>query len=87
MTDEFHQRLEAIEKRNARVESNKAWETSWLRRGTIALLTYITVVIYHLSIGAHNVLIISLVPVIGFVVSTLSLQIIRSRFDKYRGEH
>lgn len=79
---DIEQRIEAIEERNKHVEKNKAWEISIVRRVSIAILTYGTVVAYHIIIGADNVFIISLVPVIGFLLSTLSLQFIRNRFEK-----
>ena len=79
---DIEQRIETIEARNRTVESNKAWETSLIRRVSIAMMTYIVVVIYHLIIGAKNVYIISAVPVIGFILSTLSLQYIRSIFNR-----
>ncbi len=34
--------LKVINQRNRRVESDKAWETSLLRRATICFLTYMT---------------------------------------------
>ena len=79
---DIEQRIETIEARNRTVESNKAWENSLIRRVSIAMMTYIVVVIYHLIIGAKNVNIISAVPVIGFILSTLSLQYIRSIFNR-----
>ena len=82
----IEERIESIEKRNAQVESNKSWETSWVRKISIAILTYITVVVYHLIIDAENPLIVSIVPVIGFLLSTLSLQFIRKRFESNKGE-
>ena len=36
----------AIKQRNARVEAEKAWETSWTRRIIIALLTYCVIGAY-----------------------------------------
>lgn len=80
--EELENRLRQIENRNALVEGNKAWETSLIRRLSVASLTYVTVVVYHLIIGAHNVFVISLVPVMGYLLSTLSLQFIRKRFEK-----
>lgn len=79
---EIEERIAALEARNIKVDSNKKWETSTIRRVSIAILTYIVIVIYHLLIGAKNVYIISAVPVMGFLLSTLSLQIIRSLFER-----
>lgn len=79
---EIEIRLIEIETRNKRVESNKRWETSYTRRGSIAVLTYVSIVCYHLIIGAKNVMLVSAVQVLGFILATLSLQVIRSLFEK-----
>ncbi len=74
-----------IKKRNKRVELDKAWETSFTRRFCICVLTYIIVVLYSYTIRyTDNVLFSSLVPVIGFTLSTLSLGGIRKIWEKYR---
>ena len=39
-------RLAEIESRNARVENDKAWETSWTFKLTIAIMTYLILGIY-----------------------------------------
>lgn len=70
-------RLTAIEKRNAKVELDKAWETSWTRRISIFLLTYIVVVIYLHIIHNDKPFINAFVPAIGFFLSTLVLKQIR----------
>lgn len=44
--EELKKEIEQIEKRNKRVEIDKAWETSFTRRVCIMLLTYIIVIIY-----------------------------------------
>ena len=36
-------RIALIEQRNSRVEADKAWETSWARKVSIAFVTYIVV--------------------------------------------
>lgn len=75
--------VEEIKLRNKRVEKDKEWETSWTRRICIAVLTYIVVVCYsYLIKNVDNVFLSSLVPVIGFILSTLSLKIIRKIWEK-----
>ena len=75
---ELEERIKRIEERNKKVELDKKWETSWTRRICIMILTYIIVIIYsYLVRNYDNILLSSLVPVIGFVLSTLSLRIIR----------
>ena len=76
-------RIKKIEERNKRVELDKAWETSWTRKICIIILTYIIVVIYSILIREYNyVLLTSLVPVIGFTLSTLSLKAARKVWEK-----
>ena len=75
---ELEKEIEEIKKRNIRVEKDKAWETSFTRKVCIAILTYIVVVSYTFIIKSiDNVFLSSLVPVIGFLLSTLSLKLIR----------
>ena len=74
----IEKKITEIEKRNKRVELDKEWETSWTRRISIMILTYIVVVIYSFIIKKYNnIFLSSLVPVIGFALSTLSLKIVR----------
>ena len=83
--NELEKRIDLIEKRNKRVETDKAWETSWTRKICIMILTYIIVVIYSYIVRNYdNVLLSSLVPVIGFTLSTLSLGIIRKIWESKR---
>ena len=76
--DLLQEEIEKIKLRNARVELDKTWETSWTRRLLICLLTYLVVVAYSLTINKiSNIWLSSFVPVIGFTLSTLSLKFIR----------
>jgi hypothetical protein len=75
-------RVAAIEARNQNVELDKAWETSWTRRLSIALLTYVIVVTYLFVIGNSQPFINALVPPTGFILSTLVLKSIRNFWQK-----
>lgn len=82
--DLLQEEIEKIKTRNARVELDKAWETSWTRRLFICLLTYLVVVAYTLTIDKiSNIWLSSVVPVIGFTLSTLSLKFIRKIWEKH----
>ena len=75
---DLEKEIEQIKQRNKKVELDKAWETSWTRRICIMILTYIVVIIYSYLIRRTNkIALSSLVPVIGFTLSTLSLKLIR----------
>ena len=81
--DNLKNEIEAIKKRNKRVELDKKWETSWTRRLCICVLTYIVVVCYSLMIqNQTSIFLSSLVPVIGFALSTLSLRGVRKLWEK-----
>lgn len=74
--------IKKIQERNKRVELDKAWETSWTRRICIMILTYIVVIIYSYVIKKFdNIFLSSLVPVIGFTLSTLSLKLVRKIWE------
>ena len=75
--------IEKILKRNKKVELDKAWETSWMRKICVMILTYIVVVLYSFSTNKiNNIFLSSLIPVIGFILSTLSLNKIRKIWEK-----
>ena len=80
--NEIKEEIEKIKSRNKRVELDKKWETSWTRRICICILTYIVVVVYSIMIQkVSNIWLSSLVPVIGFTLSTLSLRFIRQIWE------
>ncbi|MCK5611185.1 hypothetical protein KAR91_55440 [Candidatus Pacearchaeota archaeon] len=69
----IEKRINDIEKRNNKVELDKAWEISWSRKTLIAILTYITIILFFLVAELPKPFINSIVPTAGFVLSTLSL--------------
>ena len=71
--------IEEIKQRNARVEADKAWETSVFRKVLIAVLTYIVIVIFFFFAGLPNPFVNAIVPTLGFILSTFSIPI----FKKY----
>lgn len=82
---ELEKEIEKIKERNKRVELDKAWETSWTRRICICILTYIVVIVYSYIVRNYdNIFLSSLVPVIGFTLSTLSLKYVRKIWEKNR---
>lgn len=81
---DLEKRISAIEQRNLRVERDKQWETSAIRRGSIAALTYIVVVIFLLIINNNAPLINAIVPVVGFLLSTLALDKVRKAWERKR---
>ena len=81
--EDLKKEIENIKERNKRVELDKKWETSLTRKLCICILTYIVVVIYSYMVRNYdNIFLSSLVPVIGFTLSTLSLRYIRKIWEK-----
>ncbi len=74
---ELEKRITDIEKRNKRVEGDKAWETSTLRKILIIILTYIFAVLYLKIADTTNPFFGAVVPCVGFFLSTQTLNIIK----------
>jgi len=79
----LEERIKKIEERNRRVETDKTWETSWTRRGLVALFTYLALGIYLQTIGISRPWINAIVPTVGFLLSTLTLPWFRKIWEKY----
>lgn len=78
--DTIIRRIEAIEQRNVHVTHAKAWEICWTRRIAIALITYVMIGAYMRWLGVTQWYLHALIPTIGFLVSTASLD----RLQKHR---
>ena len=76
--------IQSILERNKRVEQDKRWEISWMRRISIAVITWILAVVFLTLIDAENALLAALVPTGGYVLSTLSASPIRKYWEKYQ---
>lgn len=69
--------IEKIKERNKRVEADKAWEISITKRSIIALMTYIIISIFLISIDVLNPWLNAVVPTVGFILSTLTLPLFK----------
>jgi hypothetical protein len=76
--------LESLRLRNIRVENDKAWETSWARRLSIAAMTYLVLVLYLPLLGLQKSYLHATVPVIGYLLSTLTLPVLKKAWLKKR---
>ncbi|NYZ74652.1 hypothetical protein H0O03_00080 [Candidatus Micrarchaeota archaeon] len=72
-----HAAVKKILDRNARVEADKAWETSKTRRALIAGATYLVVVLFLHLINAPNPWLNALVPACAYILSTLTLPFVK----------
>ena len=78
----IEQEILDIKQRNIKVETDKAWERSWTRRLSIAVSTYIVAEAWLLIIKEPNSWLKAIVPVAGYILSTLSLPQIKSWWTK-----
>lgn len=75
---DLEKEIELIKQRNKRVEVDKAWETSWIRKVIIAVLTYIVVAVFFWFAGVTNPFINAIIPALAFILSTASLSFFKN---------
>jgi len=78
----IEQEIEQIKERNRRVELDKAWEVSWMRRLFIAAVTYVIAGIWLVWIHDTYPWLKAFVPTGGYILSTLSLPVLRNMWSK-----
>ncbi|MBI4235145.1 hypothetical protein HY604_02500 [Candidatus Peregrinibacteria bacterium] len=71
--NELAKEVDKIKARNKRVEADKAWETSLMRKLLILALTYIVVTVFFLIAKLPDPFANALVPSGAFVLSTLTV--------------
>ncbi|MCX6771726.1 MAG: hypothetical protein NTX79_06745 [Candidatus Micrarchaeota archaeon] len=81
---ELDKRVAGIERRNARVEADKAWETSFARRGLLVLFTYLAVGAYLAAISVQDAWLNAIVPAVAFMLSTLTLPYFKGIWLRFR---
>lgn len=81
--NELEKRIIKIERRNKKVEQDKAWETSLLRRLLLILFTYLTIGIYMKFVLNIDPWLNAIIPSLGFYLSTLSLPIFRTFWERF----
>lgn len=77
------ERVTQLEQRNKKVESNKAWETSWTRKILVSIFTYLAIALYLKFIVGINPWINAIVPTVGFLLSTLTLSWFKDLWARY----
>ncbi len=74
---ELEKRIKKIEDRNKKVEGDKAWEGSTLRKTLIIVMTYCFAVLYTSLADNSNPWFGAVVPCAGFFLSTQSIDFIK----------
>jgi len=82
--ENLEERVQKIEERNKSVETDKAWETSLVRRALLIAFTYLAVAIYFYFIKIEYPWLNAIVPALAFLISTLSMPFFKKLWIKYR---
>lgn len=84
--NQLQSEINEIKTRNKRVEVDKAWETSWIRKLLILILTYIVMVIFFFTVKLPKPFLNAIVPSLAFVLSTMTIPLFKKwwikRFNK-----
>ncbi|MBI4415071.1 MAG: hypothetical protein HY566_02425 [Candidatus Kerfeldbacteria bacterium] len=81
---DLESRVLEIESRNRKVESDKAWETSWTRRLLLTAFTYLAVAVYLRAIAVPRPWQNAIGPAVAFMISTLTMPWFKGLWIKYR---
>ena len=79
----IEKRLRNIEERNKKVESDKLWETSFMRRGLLTLFTYLAIGFYLQSVQIEKPWLNAIVPAVALMLSTLTMPFFNRIWIKY----
>jgi O-antigen/teichoic acid export membrane protein len=76
-TRSLEEDVAALKARNARVEADKAWETSWFRILTLTGITYVIAALVMLTVHLSRPWLSALIPAIGFFISVQSIPMLK----------
>ncbi len=78
--EQLQAEISSIKGRNARVEREKAWETSWQRKIGIIVTTYFVMILAFWALGNEKPFLNALIPTLGYGLSTLSMEWVKKLF-------
>lgn len=84
--DELEREIAEIKERNRRVESDKAWETSYVRRALLTTFTYLSIGVYLYAIGVAQPWLNAIIPAVAFMLSTLTLPFFKNLWLKRKSK-
>lgn len=73
----IEERINTIEQRNKRVELEKAWETSFIRKVLITGCTYIVMICVMYVLDNKTPYASAVIPTLGFLLSTATFSSIK----------
>lgn len=81
--NDLEKEILAIKNRNKKVEIDKAWEISWVRKLLLMIFTYLAISFYLRAINIDKPWLNAIVPSVGFLLSTLTLPFFKKIWEKY----
>lgn len=78
----LEEEINKIHCRNHKVEADKAWETSCTRKVVVAAMTYFVMICVMYVLKMENPFISAIIPTLGFVLSTISANLIKNFWIK-----
>ena len=81
--ESLEKEINKLKERNKRVETDKNWEISLTRKILLAIFTYISIALYLKFIVGIEPWLNSIVPSIGFLLSTLTLSYFKNLWIKF----
>jgi hypothetical protein len=78
--ERLEKEIQEIKNRNKKVEADKTWETSITRKVFIAISTYLLIFLFMVMLGIDRPFISSLIPAVAYLISTASLEKIKSKW-------
>ena len=79
----LEEKIKKIDERNKKVELDKAWELSYLRRVLLMIFTYLAISFYLQAVKILQPWLNAIVPTVAFMLSTLTLPIFKKLWLKY----
>jgi len=88
-TEQLEKEINLIKERNRRVEIDKTWERSYLRRFLLIVFTYLAIGIYLQAINVPRPWLNAIVPAVAFLLSTLTMPFFKEFWKKhiYKPKH
>lgn len=83
-TKTLREEIDSIKERNRRVETDKAWETSWFRIILLTIFIYLVATIFMIFVEIAKPWINALIPAVGYFLSEQSLPFIKKWWIKKR---
>jgi hypothetical protein len=80
---DINKTIKIIQKRNRRVEADKAWETSGFRRALIMIFTYVVAYFWMDTVELEKAWLAAFIPAGAYLISTLTLPPLREWWIKH----